>query len=83
MQAAQICEPQLQLSLHVSCSGDPGGNRPDSHAFLQDLAGRVQRATMEPLANQYLLQHLSIAVQRGNAIAIRGIMKQYDIFQAS
>ena len=49
---------------------------PDSHAFLQDLAGRVRRATMEPLAYQYLLQHLSVVVQRGNAIAIRGTIEQ-------
>ena len=42
---------------------------PESHAFLWDLAGRVRRATREPLARQYILQHLSVTVQRGNAIA--------------
>ena len=49
---------------------------PESHAFLRDLAGRVQRATREPLAHQYILQHLSVTVQRGNAIAIRGTSTQ-------
>ena len=48
---------------------------PESHAFLQDLAGRDRRATREPLAHQYILQHLSVTVQRGNAIAIRGTSK--------
>ena len=45
---------------------------PDSLAFLHDLASRIRKATMEPLALQYLLQRLSVAIQRGNAIAIRG-----------
>ena len=45
---------------------------PDSLAFLHDLASRIQKVTMEPLALQYLLQRLSVAIQRGNAIAIRG-----------
>ena len=44
---------------------------PDSLAFLHDLASRIRKATMEPLALQYLLQRLSVAIQRGNAIAIR------------
>ena len=47
---------------------------PESHAFLRDLAGRVRRATREPLAHQYI--HLSVSVQCGNAIAIRGTSKQ-------
>ena len=41
---------------------------PESHAFLWDLAGRVRKATREPLAHQYILQHLSVAVQHGNAM---------------
>ena len=49
---------------------------PASHAFLRNLAGRVRRATKEPLVHQYILQHLSVAVQHRNAIAIRGTSKQ-------
>ena len=43
---------------------------PDSLAFLHDLASRIWKDTMEPLALQYLLQRLSVAIQRGNATAI-------------
>ena len=43
---------------------------PDSHTFLRDLGGRVRGATREPLAHWYMLQHLSVTVQWGNALAI-------------
>ena len=50
---------------------------PESHAFLRDLAGRVQRATREPLAHQYILQHLSVTVHchsgHSQAGALRGV----------
>ena len=45
---------------------------PDSCTFLRDLAGRVRGATREPMAHWYMLQQLSVTVQRGNALAIRG-----------
>ena len=45
---------------------------PNSLEFLYDLASRIQKATKEPLALQNLLRWLSVAIQRGNAIAIRG-----------
>ena len=45
---------------------------PDSQVFLQDLAGRIQKATMEPLAHQHLLQRISVVIQLGNATAIQG-----------
>ena len=44
---------------------------PDSQIFL-DLAFRIRKATMEPLAHQYLLQRISVVIQLGNAIAITG-----------
>ena len=53
---------------------------PDSLAFLHDLASRIRMATMEPLALQYLLQRLSVSIQRGNAIAIRGTARSSRAF---
>ena len=43
-----------------------------SLAFLAELGRRIKSATGEPRSFAYLLQRLSIAVQRGNAISILG-----------
>ena len=43
-----------------------------SLAFLAELGLRIKSATSEPRSFAYLLQRLSVAVQRGNAISILG-----------
>ena len=43
-----------------------------SLGFLMELSQRVQQRTDEVRARAYLLQHLSVAVQRGNAICVAG-----------
>ena len=45
---------------------------PESESFLRDLAHKVMEATGEPSSHQYLLQRLSVAIQRGNSAAIQG-----------
>ena len=42
--------------------------------FTQELARRIYKATGEPRSRQFLLQRLSVAVQRGNAAAVLGSM---------
>jgi len=37
--------------------------------FVQDLGRRISEVTNEPMETQYLFQRISMAVQRGNAIA--------------
>ena len=44
----------------------------ESLHFLRELARRVRDRTGEPDAFQHLLQRLSMAIQRGNAISIMG-----------
>ena len=39
-------------------------------AFLKDVGRRIAATTGEPHSFQFLLQHLSVAVQRGNAASI-------------
>ena len=41
-------------------------------SFLQDLGHRIAAVTAEPRSFQFLLQRLSVAVQRGNAACIVG-----------
>ena len=43
---------------------------PISMAFLKDLSRRIRKCSGEVKAHQYLLQRLSVAVQRGNAISV-------------
>ena len=45
---------------------------PESQAFLRYLALRMMVATGKLLARQYLLQHLSVAIQQGNVVTIQG-----------
>ena len=46
---------------------DPIG--PEAGHFFRDLSRRIVVATSEPLSHQYLLQRVSVAIQRGNAAA--------------
>ena len=49
-----------------------GAIGPQSRAFLQELGRHVQLELGDTNATMYLLQRLSVAVQRGNAVAIMG-----------
>jgi hypothetical protein len=40
--------------------------------FLHDLGKRIERVSGERRATEYLLQRISVAVQRGNAAAVLG-----------
>ena len=42
--------------------------------FLRDLGRRIALESGEPQFTDYLLQRLSVAVQRGNAASVRGGM---------
>ena len=42
--------------------------------FLTDLGRRIKRYSGEAKSLSYLIQRLSVAVQQGNAILIRGIL---------
>ena len=40
--------------------------------FLQDLGRRIRGVTLEDNAYQYLVQRISVTVQRGNAASVLG-----------
>ena len=44
--------------------------------FLRDVGRRVAAETGEPRSLQFLLQHVSVAVQRGNAACVIGTVRQ-------
>lgn len=47
-------------------------------AFLKDLGRRLTRVTGEQKSTAYLLQRLSVAVQRGNTASVLGTMAGPD-----
>ena len=50
----------------------PGMIDPNSSSFLRALGSRLAQDSGEANSTAYLLQRLSIVVQRGNAVAILG-----------
>ena len=49
----------------------------EARSFFKDLGGRIKGHTLESLSHHYLLQRISVAVQRGNTAAILGSLP-YD-----
>ena len=49
-----------------------GAFGPRTLAFIKELGRRIWKATREEKASGFLLQRLSVAVQRGNAVAVMG-----------
>ena len=43
-----------------------------AEGFIQDLGRLLHRSTGEPRSREYLMQRISIAVQRGNPAAVLG-----------
>ena len=42
--------------------------------FTRDLGRRLCKATGEPRSREFLLQRISVAVQRGHTVAVLGAM---------
>ena len=59
----------LFIPFIVETSGVVG---PEALNFLQDLGKRLRRAKGEAKSRHYLLQRLSVVVQRGNAVTVLG-----------
>ena len=49
-----------------------------SLSFVKDLGHRLKFATDDPNSLQYLIQRLSVAVQRGNAASVLGSLDRQD-----
>ena len=65
----------LFIPIAFETSGSLG---PTTAGFIKELAHLISRENDEPLAHQYLLQRLSVAIQRGNAISIWGTFGQQE-----
>ena len=47
---------------------------PKALSFLHELGSRLISVSMEPQARNYLLQRISVAIQRANAAAVMGTL---------
>ena len=59
----------------VETLGAPGD---EALTFFRDLGQRIAAATAEPRSFQFLMQRVSVAVQRGNAACIVGTVQASD-----
>ena len=57
------------IPITIETSGVPGD---EALSFFHDLGQRIAVATAEPRSFQFLMQRLSVAIQRGNAACIIG-----------
>ena len=48
--------------------------------FIREIGRRLQDKTNDPQAYQHLLQRLSVAVQRGNVLAVLGSIDSNDTY---
>ena len=53
-----------------------GAFGPQTRAFLKDLGRRITRATGDERSHSYLIQRVSVAIQRGNAASVAGTSGQ-------
>ena len=66
---AELATTHLFIPLAVETTGVFGS---EARAFFRELSHQIQHETCEPLAHQYLLQRIAVAVQRGNAAPVLG-----------
>ena len=55
-----------------------GAVGPLTMAFLKDLGRKIKLRTGEEKAYQYLLQQLSIVVQRGNCVSVKVLLEDWQ-----
>ena len=51
---------------------------PSTHSFLRDLGRRIELASEDSRATNFLLQRVSVEIQRGNAAAVNGSLPAGD-----
>ena len=65
----------LFVPVAIETTGVPG---PETASFLKELSGRLRQVSGDEDSHHHLLQHLSVAVQRGNAASVLGSAGSLD-----
>ena len=66
-----LCRSYCFIPVGVETSGACG---PQALSLFREVGNRIRRVTGDPLAFTYLMQRISVAIQRGNAMSIMGSM---------
>ena len=74
-EGSEVCQHRLHTPIYSLAIETMGVIGPKSLVFLKDLGRRLRQETKEEMAQAYLLQRLSIAVQRGNAVSVMGCVR--------
>ena len=53
-----------------------GAYGPQAFKLIKQIGKKIQEATGEKLSTFYLMQRISIAIQKGNAVCVRGCPKK-------
>ena len=69
-----IYTPQLRTCLHPVAIETSGVFGAKTMRFVQELVQRLERVTGEVTSTNFLIQRLSVAVQRGNSTSVLGTM---------
>ena len=64
--------PWPGLPVYAGCNRDFWPFRPQSQTYIKELGSRICQETGEEMATSYLMQHLSMAIQRGDVAAVLG-----------
>ena len=72
---ALLCTSHHFVPIAIETSGVFG---PEAASFFGELGRRIRAETGEPRSLQFLLQGISVAVQRGNAAAVLGTAPAAD-----
>ena len=46
----------------------------EARVLVKELGHRLQQITADSKSHKFLVQHISVAIQRGNAMAVTGCM---------
>ena len=68
----EVPRPPTWSYLYSCSHRDLGCNRSQINGIFEELGCRIRAVTDEPKSADYLLQRISVAVQRGNSIAVQG-----------
>ena len=66
------------ISIQINVIESSGVFGPEAITFIKELGHRIRADTGEPRSLQFLMQGIAVAVQRGNAAAVRGTSPPTD-----
>ena len=75
-EGSEVFPPFSCTFLYPNRCGDDG---PDARNFFRELARRIKSVTDDDMTHQYLVQRVSVIIQRGNAAAVLGCIGEGSV----